>query len=730
MRCESPRRVGVAALVVLLGVSLAAQAPERSDQRFRAGVDLVTVDVVVVDGRGRPVQGLGRADFSVLEDGRRQDVVEFEAVSVLDRTVDADHDVGARQPARRGPISSNQDGAADAPAGRAFAVVFDDMNLTRAQADQARKALKDFLESGVSPDDTVTLVATSGGAWVNARMPEDRDRLLTILSRIEGKYVADTSAERMTDFEAMRITNFGDQIVEAQVRRRYEFYRVMGNEPRRPQDRTDAPAAREMRGNAGVIAPYIHSRASAVYDASVARNRATLDLLARAVDALRPARGRKGVILLSKGFIYDTELRGFREVSRVAREANVAVYFIDARGLETSSFQFGADAIGPLDERDMGAAYAGIEFEAAGAVSVAEDSGGFAIRNTNDLSAGLRRIADESRAYYLLGYVSPNTRRDGRFRQIRVRVNRPGVTVRARKGYFAEDERRTVQRVGLDPDVQRALDAPREFGEVPVRATALVFDEVRAGAARVMVAAETDIRGFAFERQPDDRLANVVEFAAAATNLDTGEVFRFGQSVEMNLLPGTLESYRYSWYPIAREFQLPTGPYQARVVVRDRNGGRVGSVTHAFDVPPLEGFRLSSPILSDAVQADGAAQTARPVLLARRTFTSDATLFCQFTVYGALRDAATRQPQVSGSWRLERADGTSVRSAEPRPITASPDGHLVRLYGISLGGLPPGDYQLVLEVRDELGLRAAQAREPFTLEPGLGIVPTISGHGP
>jgi hypothetical protein len=466
-----------------------------------------------------------------------------------------------------------------------------------------------------------------------------------------------------------------------------------------------------------------------VYAAAVARNRVTLELLARAVDALRPARGRKGVILLSKGFIYDTELRGFREVSRVAREANVAVYFIDARGLEVSSFQFGADAIGPVDERDIGAAYAGIELEAAGAVSVADDSGGFAIRNTNDLSAGLRRIADESRSYYLLGYVSANTRRDGRFRQIRVRVNRPGVTVRARKGYFAEDERGTVQRVGLDADVQRALGAPRELDDIPVRATALVFDEVRAGAARVMVAAETDIRGFAFERQ-HDRLANVLEFAVAATNLDTGEVFRFGQSVEMTLLPGTLESYRHSWYPIAREFQLPTGPYQARVVVRDRNGSRVGSVTHTFEVPPLEGFRLSSPILSDAVQADGAAQTARPVLRARRTFSSDTTLFCQFTVYGAMRDAATRQPQVSGSWRLERADGTPVRSAEPRPITPSPDGHLVRLYGISLTGLLPGDYVLVLEIRDELGVRAAQAREPFSVTPGLGIVPAASSRVP
>ena len=71
--------------------------------------------------------------------------------------------------------------------------------------------------------------------------------------------------------------------------------------------------------------------------------------------------------------------------------------------------------------------------------SMAETSGGFAIRNTNDLGAGLARISRESRSYYLIGYVPQNDRADGRFRQIEVKVKRPGVRVRARKGYFAVD---------------------------------------------------------------------------------------------------------------------------------------------------------------------------------------------------------------------------------------------------------------------------------------------------
>ncbi len=708
-------------LPVLVVAALAVTSAQESP-RFRSGVDLVSVDVVVLDKTGSPVTGLTRADFTVSEDGRRQEITDFEAVSVAPPAMAAD---AQSPPTRLVPVSTNVSRSFARPPGRAFAVVFDDMNLTRAQADQARRAVKDLLEAAVSPDDTVTLSTTSGVAWLNARMPQDRERLLAVMSRVDGKFVPDTSAERMTDYEAMRIHQYADATVELRVKRRYQNYRVAGLEPVRPQDQDDLPKVGETRGDVGVIASYIQSRAESVYAAAEARNRATLNLIARTVDSLRAARGRKALILLSKGFIYDTEIRGFKDVSRAAREANVAIYFIDARGLEASTSEFTADAIGPVDTHDIGAAYAGIQLEAAGAVSVAEDSGGFAVQNTNDLSAGLRRIADESRHYYLLGYIPRNAKRDGRFRRIEVKVNRPGVTVRARRGYYAADDAdaRAV-RVGLDPEVQRALDAPRDLGDVPVRATALVFQEAKPGAASVLVATETDVRRFAFEPR-QDRLTDVLEVAIAVTNTSTGEVSRFGQNVEMNLRSDTRDTLERTWYSLSHAFELAPGTYQARVVVRDRNSGRVGSVTHEFVVPSLGGLRLSSPILSDAVEAERVARTAKPVVVARRTFSAGSTLFCQFAVYGAARDAASGTPRVSGAWTLRRADGTVVRSAPPQPLAPASDGALIRLYGISLANLEAGDYALQIDVRDELGVRAVEAREPFTVEPALGIAPVV-----
>jgi hypothetical protein len=190
----------------------------------------------------------------------------------------------------------------------------------------------------------------------------------------------------------------------------------------------------------------------------------------------------------------------------------------------------------------------------------------------------------------------------------------------------------------------------------------------------------------------------------------------------MNLKAETRDRLGVTWYPMSREFSLPTGAYQARVVARDGTSGRVGSVTHAFEVPPLTGFRVSSPILTDALQNDPTGQSPpKPVLLARRTFIGGSTLYCQFTAYGASLDPATRKPRVSGSWVLKRGDGTLVRESAATPLTPAADGNLARIYGISLAGLPPGDYELGLAVRDEIGVKLAELREPFTVERTVGI---------
>src|SRR4051812_16877214 len=181
----------------------------------------------------------------------------------------------------------------------------------------------------------------------------------------------------------------------------------------------------------------------------------------------------------------------------------------------------------------------------------------------------------------------------------------------------------------------------------------------------------------------------------------------------MALLPDTRASLARSWYMFSRELTLPSGGYQARVVVRDLGSGRIGSVIHDFEVPDPAAFRLSSPLLAETLEQRpaGDARPPRPVLQVRRDFTPGSRLYVQYSVQGALHDPVTRMPKVSGGYEIRRADGAVLKSAAPTPIRPTSLGALIRLHGISLEGAPAGDYELILRVKDEIANRTVEVRE-------------------
>src|SRR3989441_5702318 len=334
-------------------------------------------------------------------------------------------------------------------------------------AQRAKAAVADFLKTGTREGDRVTLVATGGSAWWSTRMEAGRDELIELVKRLDGRYIPDTSPERMSDYEAMRIHIFRDPQVSARVSRRYETYGATAALQRQSQQNSDIQTGED---------PYVSGRAAEVYFQATSRNRITLEVLERTLNALAPAKGRKSLILVSEGFIYDPNMDEFKKVVQASRRSNAALYFLDTRGLEGMPEALTAEFGPMIDERDIGAAFSETIEAAEGSESLASDSGGFAVRNTNDLSKGIRRIADESQAYYLLGYSPTNVKRDGRFRKIQVKVPAgKGYQVRARKGYYAPLEgKNALQRKpgATDPDIQSALDSPFDVAEIPIRMTA------------------------------------------------------------------------------------------------------------------------------------------------------------------------------------------------------------------------------------------------------------------
>jgi VWFA-related protein len=692
---------------------------------FPAKVELVVVDAVVLDREGGSVPGLTRDDFTLKEDGVLQAISSFEAVRVLEPPVPSVRPA-APQVTRR--ISSNADALAST--GRLFCLVFDELHLTRETAGYARAAMAEFLREGVQEGDLVTLIGTGGTVWQSVRMREGREELLAALERLEGRYrPPEAPREQISDYEAMQIHVHQDPRVADLVTRRFAARGVLDLQDL--EEQIDPQFGVVGGYYSREIDPVVKIRAAEAYRLATLRNRATLKVLERALTAQTRQKGRKSLVFLSQGFVYDTQLEALRRVSEAARRANVAIYFVDARGLTgmpavfSAETRFSEDPRSPFTElQDAGHAIFQMAEEAAGSETVASESGGFSIKDTNDLASGIRRIADESRHYYLLGYTSTNTKRDGTFRKIEVEVAGEKLKVRARKGYYAarEGEEAAARHRG-DADIQQALDAAHPMPGIPLLMTAYVLEETAPGKARVVVATDVDVRELAF-RQSEGRLVDTLEFLLAVVQRETGQYFRYDEKADLKLLPATRERLALTWYPIVRDFELAPGAYRAKIVVRDKASGAIGSVTHEFEVPRLSEWRVSAPVLSETLdRREGRKERPRAAFSARRVFVAGEPLFCEFEVHGAARDPATGRPRVASGHALQDGRGSTLFVVEPTTISPSSSGAVVRLIGLATAGLAPGDYALNLFLQDQVSGKVIEALEPFRLAPAPGPKP-------
>ena len=692
-----------------------AQVPE-AKPAFPAEIELVTVDAVVVDKKGQAVPGFTKDDFVVTDNGKSQSVTSFEAVNLQDARKETELQA-------RPSYSSNEHAA---PLGRTFVLFFDDIHLTSTQAFRAKATVSAFLEGAVAEGDTVILVAASGSAWWQARMPEGREQLLGVVKRLDGRYVPDPSPDRVSEYEAMRIVVYDDQDVAWKVMRRFDAYTVNGQ-----QTNSQGPAPADARANQYGMIPFIvRDRAEYTYRLATNRNKVTLDVMERAIRSLAGIRGRKAMILVSQGFIYDTQLDELRNVVDASRRVNVPVYFVDTRGLLSLPSAFTAEFGRPIESQDTVAVLADITRDAEGSEDIALDTGGFAIKNSNDLVGGMTRVASESKTYYLLGYTPPDLVRDGKFRKIEValtpqaRLRAKGLEVRARRGYYAPLDRSVAPKAKVPkttrelPEIVRALDSPFQLHDIPLRVRALAFDETGLNQMSVTLATEIDVRDVAF-REENGRSNGNLAFVIEAQHRESGEYYRYDQTIEMSLLPETRKQLRTSWYQVAREFTLPAGGYQAKIVVRDMATGRMGSVLHEFQVPAGGALRISTPLLSDSLDKPATPQAAaKPILRVRPAFAPGATLYCQFGVFGAKRqETGSPLPRVTSFYEIRRSsDGKVFRRSTPSVIKPTSVGSLLRLVGIPLAGAEPGEYEIELQVTDELAGVRTEARERFVVE--------------
>jgi VWFA-related protein len=695
---------------LLAALHAAPQAsPSPKAPVFPSAAELVTVDVVVVDADGHPVPGLGRGDFTVLEDGTPREIATFEEVRVPEAPAAA-----APSAATARPRASTNAGP---PPARTFVIVFDELDLTTAGAERAKAVVASFLKEGLRPGDRVTLVPTAAGRSWTDTMPEGRADLLALLDKMTGRRPMGAREDHVTDWEALRIQVHRDEHVESTVLRRFYENGAIPNcvPPDIPGARACDELQRTLEGS-----PRVKLRAAEVYVESLARRRTVLGVLEATLDALARVKGRKSVLFVSEGFVLEPTLTEMHAVYEAARRANTAVNFVDARGLfpvDTTIVDAAMSPTQPIGSRnarpsnDLGLALDSPRLLAEGSQALADETGGQTYKNSNDLRAGFDQLARESTVYYLVGYAPGDLKRDGKFRRIEVRVARPKAAVHARRGYVVPRE------VDLRRAEKDAAPSPLgDAGTLPLRVAAYALDETAGGTVRVVFAGEADASVFGWEPK-EDRFEDALDTTLNVAPRGGTDVKSDTRLVELRIPAPTREQVERTWLPILREVELRPGIYQAHLAVRERNAGRIGVVRHALEVPAPGTFRMTTPILTDLMQpaAPGAA-APRLSPVARRAFAQGARLFCSFDVLNAAKDTQS-QTRVRAGHVLRRADGTALSKMDPSPLPPGADGRLTRTLAISLRTATPGPHELALTVLDEVSGRTVETVEAFEVTP-------------
>jgi VWFA-related protein len=742
--------LGLVALLVARTVSTQEPPPAS----FPSGATAITVDVVVLDAQDRPVRGLTRADFTVLEDGHPQRVVGFEARDLEREAARGSEQAAAASGESAAPSSVDRAGGVASGPARILALLVDDLGISAPVMTQVKPALARWIEEEADPRDEITITTTSGDIWWSDDVARGRQDLLTVLRRIAGRRETASSQEPMSDREAYQIAVLEsptEAIAEGSARSRPPDafalpaggVKLVGSSamervtqrwleshecapcPVPPSDLSRAGISPADCFSINECRRRVRARAQELHEKWLRRGETVFASVARLSRSLADAPGRKSILLVTEALLEDQSLQvPLRDAVDAAQRGNTALYFLDARGLAGISL-FSAEARAPERAQDLG--IMGTEettLVTAGGEELAEQTGGAMIAATNDLAAGLERIASDSSAYYLLGY-QPEEPPDGKWHKLEVKVARPHTKVLARKGYLAsrsktrlataEAERKQDDAKGKGTLSKRPLSPALLTGGardgIPLRLAAYVKDTNGFGMARVQIALEIDNSQVHVDRTTTPWKASLDMTVMAASPFRPPAV-PIDERMDLSLRPGDVGS---GWWLVPRELWLPPGLVQLRVFVRDRGTGESGRATQRLVVPDVDQPYLSTPVISDRTLPP-VRQGAPPRLLAsaQREFDKKRPLFCQFEVYTFGGQDLRGVPRLNAGFVLQKADGQQV-GAGPSTLIKTEGHYAARRIALPVEDLDDGPYVLVLTVQDELAHRTLVARAPFVV---------------
>jgi VWFA-related protein len=700
-------RLGTLIALVSGAGLMAGQNPAPAPQQaptptFKTEVEYVEVDALVTDEQGRFVRDLTAEDFEVTEDGRPQTIANFAIVDIPIEQL--------QQPLfAAAPIEPDTQTNEERFEGRVYVMILDDLHTDTLRSQRVKVAARQFIEKNLGSNDLMAIIHTGGRSEAAQEFTSSKRLLLASVDKFLGR-----------------------KLESATVARSEQYYRSQSI----GSDRADDPFDQERRTNAI----------------------STLTTIRQVSEWFGGVRGRrKTIILLSEGIDYDVYdvfsnssssaiLADTREAIGAATRSNVSIYSIDPRGLTqlgdtdiaaggyadqqsiNSRMEPGTDgepAQMPEKPPDIGlrSLRSELRLSQESLRELAEETNGVAAVNTNNLASAFERIVQDNSSYYVLAYYPPSSRRDGRFHRISVRVKRPGLQVRARRGYAAP--RGTIRprntASGTSAEVLEALNNPLPVSGLTMRVFAAPF---KGTAPNSSVLLGVEMRGSDVNLDPNNRL-ELSYFA-----VDTAGKTRGGrtENITLNLRPETRARVQQSGMRILSRLDLAPGRYTMRFAVRDSGGGNIGAVSYDLEVPDYSkmSFGMSGLVLTSmlgsalpTLRADEQLQTILPAPpIGLRSFPQNDELALFTEVY----DEPGNAPHSVDITTTVRSDtGAEVfkvvdeRSSEELQGKRGGYGYTAR---IPLNTLPPGTYVLGVEARSRTG-PSARREVLLTVTPAL-----------
>lgn len=600
-------------LVFVLGAPLIAQ--ERpSGYTFHAQSELVLVNVTARDKEGNFVRDLRPEDFTVLEDNKPQHVGSFdiENTEVLPpANVPQVAVLGSQAPTK--PAPAGTEASASPLRDRRLIVLFFDLtSMQPDEIDRAATAAQKYVDQQMAPADLVSVLSLGSSLQVNQDFTADRAALKKVLQgfNLGGGQGFEEGLTGTTEGTPDAGQPFTADDTE---------YNIFNTDRR-------------------------------------------LEALRSIADKLTRIEQKKALIYFSSGMDRtgienQSELRA---AINAAIRANMAIYTMDIRGLQ--AIVPGGDAqnaslrgVAPYSGQATLNAFNSNFATQETLVTLAGDSGGRAFLDSNDFSQVFKRVQQDTSTYYILGYRSTNTARDGKYRRIAVRINRPGVKLDYRRGYYAPADFKHSNQEDRERQLEEELASELPATDLPVYLAAGYF---RLGDNKFYVPVSLMVPGseIPFTRSSDKDKATL-DILGIVTDEQKRPVDQMRDAVKVAVSSSAEVRRKNVQYDSG--FTLPPGNYHLKFVLRENQTGRIGSFETDVTVPDFKNapLKMSTVMVSNQVAPAGKRKSDNPLVRdgselipsVTHVFSSGQHLYIYYEVYEPVMRGGKSQDNNSGT---------------------------------------------------------------------------------